>query len=175
MCSTATSRLPLTSLTLPRRLRISSPDQAGNISISLIVVSFSAYFHLSVQNSSDLFTLGVVIGDIGFSAGAMLQEDLCRTQECAGQVCGGAIIFLSEHVKFVGLIDIGSCHWRHRVFSGGYVTGRPLWNLRMCWVSLWRGRHIFLSVQNSSCIRWLINPIEYPTAKSYNSPYKEKL
>ena len=28
-------------------------------------------------------------------------------------------------MKFVGLIDIGSCHWRHRVFSGGYVTGRP--------------------------------------------------
>ena len=129
---TATSRLPLTSLTLPRRLRISSPDQARNI--SLIVVSFSAYFHLSVQNSSDLFTLGVVIGDIGFSAGAMLQEDLCRTQECAGQVCGGAIIFLSEHVKFVGLIDVGSYHWRHRVFSRGYVTGRPLQNSRMCWV-----------------------------------------
>src|SRR6266436_5368262 len=121
---TATSRLPLTSLTLPRRLRISSPDQAG--SISLIVVSFSAYFCLSMQNLLDSFTLGVVIGDIGFSAGAMLQEDLCRTQECAGQVCGGVVIFSSEHAKFVRLIDIGSCNLRHRFFSGGYVTGRPM-------------------------------------------------
>src|SRR5260370_15802385 len=40
-----------------------------------------------------------------------------------------AVIFSSEHVKFIGLVDIGSCHWRHRVFSRGYVTGRPLQNL----------------------------------------------
>src|SRR5258708_15638904 len=39
-----------------------------------------------------------------------------------------AVIFLSEHVKFIRLVDIGSCHWRHRVFSRGYVTGRPLQN-----------------------------------------------
>ena len=32
-----------------------------------------------------------------------------------------------------------------------------------------------LNVRNSSCIGWLINPIEYPTVKSYDSPYKEKL
>jgi len=43
------------------------------------------YFHLSMQNLLDSLTLGVVIGDIGFSAGAMLQEDLCGTWDTMSQ------------------------------------------------------------------------------------------
>ena len=66
--------------------------------------------------------------------------------------CCELCIFLSEHTKFIGLIHIGSCCWRHRVFSGGYVTGRPLQNSRTCWASLWRGGHTYfcLSTQNLS-------------------------
>src|SRR5258708_25468741 len=60
--------------------------------------------------------------------------------DCCELLC----IFLSECTKFIRLVHVGSCHWRHRVFSRGYVTGRPLQNSRMCWVSLWRGDHIFV-------------------------------
>src|SRR5258708_19326693 len=100
---TATSRLPLTS---PRRLRISSSDQAGNI--SLIVVSFSAYFRLSARNSSDSLTLGVDVGDVGFSAGATLREDLCGTRERAGRVCGGADIAELESFRLVQVREIST-------------------------------------------------------------------
>src|SRR5258708_36085128 len=44
----------------------------------------------------------------------MLQEDLCRTQECAERVCGGVDIFLSECTKFIRLVDAANephgCH-----------------------------------------------------------------
>src|SRR5258706_13702594 len=69
MCITATSRLPL-----------------------MIVVSFT-YFHLSTQNLLDSLTLGVVIGDIGFPVGAMLQEDLVELKNVLGKSVEGWTYF----------------------------------------------------------------------------------
>ncbi len=48
-------------------------------------VEGQTYFRLSMQNLLDLLTLGVVIGDVGFSVGAMLQEDLCGTWHTISQ------------------------------------------------------------------------------------------
>ena len=69
MCITATSRLPL-----------------------MIVVSFT-YFHLSTQNLLDSLTLGIVIGDIGFSVETMLQEDLVELKNVLGKSVEGWTYF----------------------------------------------------------------------------------